>query len=56
MGVNFCSILNFFENFSPEFVFELGAVQGLSVLFACIESGDHVRVLRLYTTNTLDTL
>ena len=31
-------------------------LQGLSVPFACIGSGDPVRVLRLYTTNTLDTL
>ena len=29
-------------------------MQGLSVPFACIGSGDPVRVLRLYTTNTLD--
>ena len=29
-------------------------MQGLSVPFACVESGDPVRVLRLYTTNTLD--
>ena len=32
----------------------LVTMQGLSVLFACIGSGDLVRVLRLYTTNTLD--
>ena len=31
-------------------------VQGLSVPFACVGSGDPVRVLRLYTMNTLDTL
>ena len=31
-------------------------MQGLSVLFACVGSGDPVRVLHLYTTNTLDTL
>ena len=31
-------------------------LQGLSVLFACVGSGDPVRVLRLYTTNTLDIL
>ena len=31
-------------------------VQGLSILFACVGSGDPVRVLRLYTTNTLDDL
>ena len=31
-------------------------VQGLSVLFAGVGSGDPVRVLRLYTTNTLDVL
>ena len=31
-------------------------MQGLSVPFACIGSGDPVRVLHLYTTNTLDIL
>ena len=31
-------------------------VQGLSIPFACVGSGDPVRVLRLYTMNTLDTL
>ena len=31
-------------------------LQGLSVPFACIGSGDPVRVLHLYTTNTLDVL
>ena len=31
-------------------------LQGLSVPFACIGSSDPVRVLRLYTTNTLDIL
>ena len=31
-------------------------MQGLSVPFACVGSGDPVRVLCLYTTNTLDTL
>ena len=31
-------------------------MQGLSVPFACIGSGDPVRVLRLYTMNTLDIL
>ena len=31
-------------------------VQGLFVPFACVGSGDPVRVLLLYTTNTLDTL
>ena len=31
-------------------------VKGLSVPFACVGSGDPVRVLCLYTTNTLDTL
>ena len=31
-------------------------VQGLSAPFACVGSGDPVRVLRLYTTNTLDIL
>ena len=30
------------------------ALQGLSVPVACVGSGDHVRVLCLYTTNTLD--
>ena len=29
-------------------------LQGLSVPFACVGSGDPVRVLRLYTTNTQD--
>ena len=29
-------------------------MQGLSVPFACVGSGDPVRVLHLYTTNTLD--
>ena len=32
------------------------SLQGLSVPFACVGSGDPVRVLRLYTTNTLDIL
>ena len=31
-------------------------MQGLSVPFACVGSSDPVRVLRLYTTNTLDVL
>ena len=31
-------------------------VQGLFVPFACVGSGDPVRVLHLYTTNTLDTI
>ena len=31
-------------------------LQGLSIPFAFVGSGDPVRVLRLYTTNTLDTL
>ena len=31
-------------------------MQGLFVPFACIGSSDPVRVLHLYTTNTLDTL
>ena len=31
-------------------------MQGLLVPFACIGSGDPVRVLHLYTTNTLNTL
>ena len=34
----------------------IGRLQGLSIPFACIGSGDLVRVLHLYTTNTLDTL
>ena len=29
-------------------------MQGLSVPIACVGSGDPVRVLHLYTTNTLD--
>ena len=32
------------------------SVQSLFVPFACVGSGDPVRVLRLYTTNTLDIL
>ena len=35
---------------------ELFIMQGLFVPFACVGSGDPVRVLRLYTTNTLDVL
>ena len=31
-------------------------LQGLSVPFACVGSGDPVRVLHLYTMNTLDVL
>ena len=31
-------------------------LQGLSIPFACVGSGDPVRVLRLYTMNTLDIL
>ena len=31
-------------------------MQGLSVPFACVGSGDPVTVLHLYTMNTLDTL
>ena len=31
-------------------------MQGLSIPFACVGSGDPVRVLHLYTTNTLDIL
>ena len=34
----------------------LQMMQGLSILFACVGSSDPVRVLRLYTTNTLDIL
>ena len=34
----------------------LWRVQGLSVPFACVGSSDPVRVLCLYTTNTLDIL
>ena len=37
-------------------VFGICLLQGLSVPFACVGSGDPVRVLRLYTTNTLDVL
>ena len=33
---------------------KLTIMQGLSIPFACVGSGDPVRVLRLYTTNTLD--
>ena len=32
------------------------ALQGLSIPFACVGSSDPLRVLHLYTTNTLDTL
>ena len=32
------------------------SMQGLSVPFACVGSGHPVRILRLYTTNTLDIL
>ena len=32
----------------------LKPMQGLSVPFACVGSSDPVRVLHLYTTNTLD--
>ena len=39
-----------------KFVDSNTALQGLSVPFACVGSGDPVRVLHLYTTNTLDTL
>ena len=35
---------------------ELAPLQGLFVPFACVGSDDPVRVLRLYTTNTLDTI
>ena len=31
-------------------------MQGLFIPIACVGSGDPVRVLRLYTKNTLDTL
>ena len=44
---------------SQDFIDELrslGHMQGLFVPFACIGSSDPVRVLSLYTTNTLDTL
>ena len=34
----------------------LKLTQGLSVPFACVGSGDPVRVLHLYTINTLDIL
>ena len=44
-------------NIMPRSVYQMMFnVQGLSVLFACIGSGDPVRVLHLYTTNTLDVL
>ena len=35
---------------------EISLLQGLSVLFACVGSSDPVRVLHLYTMNTLDIL
>ena len=35
---------------------QIWKVRGLSIMFACVGSGDPVRVLRLYTMNTLDTL
>ena len=41
---------------SQNITFEYIPMQGLSIPFACIGSGDPVRVLHLYTTNTLDTL
>ena len=31
-------------------------MQGLSLPFVCVGSGDPVRILRLYTMNTLDIL
>ena len=37
-------------------MWKTGYLQGLSIPFACVGSGDPVRVLRLYTTNTLDVL
>ena len=44
-----------FKSFcSKDFAAEYLDVQGLSVPIACVGSGDPVRVLRLYTTNTLD--
>ena len=49
--LNACVISSFMQ-----LVFPVICLQGLSVLFACIGSGDSVRVLRLYTTNTLDIL
>ena len=48
----FFTLWRFFDNW---FRFcEMSLLQGLSVPFACVGSGDPVRVLRLYTTNTLD--
>ena len=52
-----CTVLLFLANVSsicPLLFFMI--LQGLSVPFACVGSGDPVRVLRLYTMNTLDTL
>ena len=34
----------------------MGMLQDLFIPFACVGSGDPVRVLHLYTMNTLDTL
>ena len=45
----------FFYEFAAQYSSML-LVQGLSVPFACVGSGDPVRVLHLYTTNTLDIL
>ena len=39
-----------------QYLGHLLSVQGLSIPFACIGSGDPVRVLHLYTMNTLDIL
>ena len=49
MSLNFA--YKFYAMFRPS-----KNVQGLSIPFACEGSGDPVRVLHLYTTNTLDTL
>ena len=43
--------ISWYDNSCQEVITML---QGLSVPFACVGSGDPVRVLRLYTTSTLD--
>ena len=50
---------SFHVSFSVDRTYRLDSppiMQGLSVPFACVGSGDPVRVLPLYTTNTLDVL
>ena len=47
---------SYLDELSDEQLMQDLVVQGLSVPFACVGSGDPVRVLHLYTTNTLDTL